>query len=203
MATGTSDIPISAPPPAESSAPRVARASVDVGAITTFYQRAGCGSPVLVLSGGPGDDPVRERLLAALAPRFRVIAPEPQGDATEAHAGSGRSGGAAFSAWLRGFLDGLGLLQVSIVAEERLGIPALGFSLTDADRVERVVLLYRDPADPAAPGGAPPDHLNESDHPLLLARMGDGKEDPSAPLEPRLAAELIGFLRGEPGAGTG
>src|SRR5690348_3034163 len=89
---------------------RFTRAAVDAGTTCTRYVRAGAGAPVLVLDPdlAPGGAP--GALVLALATRFRVVTPE---IAELGLAGDPAfDAGLAFSAWLRQFLDGLGLPRV-------------------------------------------------------------------------------------------
>ncbi|HEV2130838.1 MAG TPA: hypothetical protein VGR27_07040 [Longimicrobiaceae bacterium] len=176
--------------------------------MTTYYARLGSGEPILVLGSGEARDSLGSFLLVPLAARFRVIAPEPlveDGKATLMLPGS--AGAPAFSSWLRDFLDGLGVEQVSIVAEGKLAIPSLCFTLSDPGRVERLVLLY-----PDAPGPLPVESvigevLHPSETPLLVLRVGGEAGDPSSPLGPQLCEVVIQFLSGEaegiPQAGRG
>ena len=43
--------------------------------------------------------------------------------------------------WLPSFLDGLGVLQASIIADERFGVQVINFALADPTRVARLALL--------------------------------------------------------------
>ena len=173
--------------PDAGTAPRIARATVCAGATTTDYLRAGCGPTVLLL-GADVDSP----LLSALAARFRVIAPLPAAD---------RAPPAPFSAWLRDFLDGLGVVGASVVAEEGWALRALRFALTDPTRVERIALLFRDAPDPALGGdGCHPELLGCSGHPLLVVC------ETAAGARGRACAstvdDVVRFLAGEPSVGA-
>jgi hypothetical protein len=95
------------------------RALVDDGATETWYLRAGTGAPVLVLAADPT---LRESLMRALAGQARVTAPEPPPRAK-----------VEFSAWLRGFLDGLGVVPAAIVADDTFAPPARDFALLEGD----------------------------------------------------------------------
>jgi len=77
-------------------------ALVQIGAVETRYQRAGQGTPLILLRAQyAGADPLFERL----ATEFKVIAPE----LSSCRAASG------FEDWLRGLIDGLGLDQPRVV----------------------------------------------------------------------------------------
>jgi pimeloyl-ACP methyl ester carboxylesterase len=173
------------------SAPRVTRGTVHAGASTTDYLRAGCGAPVVLL-GSAGPDPGERSLFAALAGGFRVIAPVLP---PEPHAGPRDAAAPPFSAWLRGVLDGLGLAEASLVAEEAYALRALSFALTDPMRVSRVALLFRDAPDPALPGGAFPELLGLSGHPLLVSCQTEAAERGDACATAR--ADVVRFLRGD------
>lgn len=119
------------------------RASVHAGGTTTNYFRAGSGD-VVVLLGHAFADVSRDSLLDALATTHRVIVPEISGP------GDAEVATIARAAWLRSFLDGLGLDDVSIVARDECALTALAYALTDFDRVRSVVLLLRNASDPAS-----------------------------------------------------
>lgn len=120
----------------------------------TRYHRRGAGRPVLLLVVDPPADPGRDdvavpaaravawpALADALAARFRTIEPEPPAP-----------GASTFAAWLRDFLDGLGVDAAALVAAGRLGEAVLAFADSDAERVARVLLL--DEAGAACGSGA-------------------------------------------------
>ena len=168
------------------------RAAVDAGAISTTYLRAGRGAPVVVLGGDSEGATESRALFVALAEHFRVIAPE------MVRAGSRSVGGGtsvtAFSTWLRGFLDGLGILQASLVVREEWALRALGFCLTDPLRVDRLVLCYDDADDPAVCAAAAPDLLGGTGHPLLVRCWRDAS--PPAPGDDR-ERDIVRFLLGQ------
>jgi hypothetical protein len=106
----------------------------------TRYVRHGAGKPVVVLD--LGDGALWPELTGALAARHRVILPE--APAAEAH----------FAVWLRGFLDGMGLPAVTLIAAGPFCLPALEFALLDPDRLERLVLVPAGAADATGLTGA-------------------------------------------------
>ena len=120
----------------------VARAVLTAGGVETTYVRMGMGRTVLVLRSGDRDDRPSP-LVAALADRFRVIAPVRP--AALRDGGDGASGD-AFATWLRDLLDGLGLDGATIVAEGAVAVPTLAFALADPLRVRRVALFMDDAA---------------------------------------------------------
>ena len=117
------------------------QAVVDAGEVETEYVRAGSGQVVLDQRGAPVD-PEEDELFVALAERFRVIVPQSTSlAATVAPAGTGDS---PFTRWLDGFLEGLGILQASLVVEEPLGAEALRFAIARPAHVVRLVILAPD-----------------------------------------------------------
>ncbi len=132
--------PPAAPPPSPD-----AWARVYVRDQVTRYHRRGAGRPVLLLAdaAGAGGAPW-PALDDALAARFRTIRPE-------LPAKSSAAAPPPFADWLRDFLDGIGVEAAAVVAAGRHGAAALDFSGSDADRVERV-LVVADAAPPELAG---------------------------------------------------
>jgi hypothetical protein len=158
-------------------------AEVRDGGFATRYRTGGAGAPVVLL----GDSSLPDEAVSALIARFRLIVPEVPRAAELA--------GRAFSAWLRGFLDGLGLGEVALVAEPAQGVAALTFAMLDCGRVTRLVLLVADGADPLAPAGVIRDGLADTAQPLLLVRFDEVAGQPSG----RTVGELVRFLDGDAG----
>ena len=106
------------------------RAAVRAGTTVTEYARAGSGQPLLLLlTDAVEADSFAGRVLAGVADHFRVIAPAQIPTKED------------FATWLADFLDGLGLIQTSIVTEDRFGVPVLGFALLEPSRVDRLIIL--------------------------------------------------------------
>ena len=106
-----------------------------MGDTETRYLRAGCGPAVLLVVSasqtvGSSDNGLGafDRLVDALAAHCRVFVP----DADPA---------LPFSEWLRGFMDGLGLVSASLVADDAVGVHAFDFARTHPERVDRVAIL--------------------------------------------------------------
>lgn len=191
-------IPETLPSPRNPHAALRARPSVDAGAVTTYYARLGNGEPILVLGSGGAADSLGAFLLAPLAARFRVIAPEPPVECgTRMLSLPGGAGAPAFATWLRDFLDGLGTEQVSIVAEGKLAIPSLCFALSDPGHVGRLVLLYPDAPEPSPCESVIGEIVHPSGTPLLVLRVDATAGDPASPLAPQLCDAVIRFLSGE------
>lgn len=109
-------------------------AVVQAGPMTTWYVRAGQGLPVLLLmrqgprttSGAP--------LFRRLAAEFRVVAPVcPTGEWVD-------SGPGDAATWLRGLMDGLGLVEARVVVDESLAPALAPFLESDRDRVRGVLV---------------------------------------------------------------
>jgi len=96
---------------------------------TTRYIRVGAGEPVLIVDATTNPGSLWPELIGCLAEGRRVILPEIQG-------GSDR-----FVAWLRSFLDGMGLPPATIVATGELCFSALEFALLEPERIQRLVLI--------------------------------------------------------------
>lgn len=185
-------LPALAESPAESPPAAGVSAVIQVGTIETRYQRAGCGSPVILLGSHGVADPTDALLFRALGERFRVIAPErPQVVAGEPPFDTAEAS-VSLSTWLRDMIDGLGLERPSIVADDGFGIAALSFALTDPERMDRLVVVSRDAADPALSTNVFGDDLRQTDHPLLLLRLDPAAE--AAGADPALVATVIRFL---------
>jgi pimeloyl-ACP methyl ester carboxylesterase len=187
------------PLPAPGPAVRVIGGIIDAGAVSTEYLRAGSGEPVLLLAAPdePGD--LRHRTLQALAPSFRVIVPGPPAAADAGtHPLSASGGPVAFSAWLRDFLDALGVAEAAMVVEGRLAVPVLDFALRHPGRIGRLAVIHRAAGDPALPAPGAEGCLAGGAALLLLraeAGPGGGVE------EPTLESDLIPFLRRAPEPG--
>jgi pimeloyl-ACP methyl ester carboxylesterase len=112
-----------------------------VGDVETSYQRGGRGDAVLVLL------PPREAAqLTPLATTLRVVIP----DSISILALPALGESETFSRWLRGFLDGLGLFGVTIVASTALKAELTRFSASHPDHVRRLVFVGAAPVDWAA-----------------------------------------------------
>jgi hypothetical protein len=105
------------------------RAEVRVGGYVTRYVRRGVGRPVVLLAAPSETNALWPELLDAIAAQRRLVLPDvPVSEAR-------------FSSWLRGFLDGVGLPLVSLIAAGSCCLPAVELALLDPDRFERLVLI--------------------------------------------------------------
>jgi hypothetical protein len=119
--------------------PPANRAVVSDGATETWYLRAGAGPAVLVLSA---DAERRAGLLRSLAAHARVTAPEPPRDVLDDAPATARQ--SRLSTWLRGFLDGLGVLPFAIVADPTFAIAAREFALAEGDGARSPAVVVAD-----------------------------------------------------------
>jgi pimeloyl-ACP methyl ester carboxylesterase len=121
-------------------------AMVSAAGVDTFYLEAGSGRSTIVLLHGLGaTNASMLPTLWDLARDHRVLAPDLPG--------FGESGKPVrsydfpfFAAWLRDFLDGLGVRRAILVGNSLGGRIALEAGMTIPERVERMVLLCPSPA---------------------------------------------------------
>jgi hypothetical protein len=92
-------------------------------------------------------------------------------------------------------MDGLGLARVSVVAQGRFAVPALGFSLVDPERVGRLALVFRDEHDPDFPLAAATDRFAVASISLLVLRVATN-DGVSGPRAERSLDPLLRFLTG-------
>ena len=105
------------------------------------YTDVGEGSPVVLLHGNPTSAHLYRRLLSALPPQYRCIAPD--------HLGFGRSDAPphadyhppAHAARLHGLLRTLDLNDLTLILHDWGGPIGLSYALRHPDRVRRLVLL--------------------------------------------------------------
>jgi pimeloyl-ACP methyl ester carboxylesterase len=123
----------------------VTRASLHASGWETWYTRAGSGAPVVLLADLT--NPAEARLFLALARSHRVLAPERPAPVTlraSADAVSEQESAVAFDppSWLRDFVDGLGVVPVTlVVTDTSLAAAAFQLALADCARVGRLILL--------------------------------------------------------------
>jgi pimeloyl-ACP methyl ester carboxylesterase len=156
------------------------------GVTDTSYHRAGRGAPVIVLAAD--DSRIADALLATLALQFRAIAPD-----IPARRSSAPSTHPSFPVWLRGFLDGLGLARVALVAEARFGAAALAFALLEPERVDRLAIIFDAAAEPI-PHEAIADSLRRAGTPVLVSWLAAREVG-------EWGAELARFLAAVPNDG--
>lgn len=135
---------------------QIVKALVQTGSTETVYRRAGQG-PTLVLLLRPRGADERERLLSSLARAFRVIDPTPPEDV-----------GDAWSSWLRGVVDGLGLQRPALLADAGTVSRAEALARTDPHRFGPVIVV---------PPGSDPDAIARE----IGTRIARGKEPGGRP----------------------
>jgi hypothetical protein len=109
-------------------------AEVRVGEHVTRYVRRGSGPSVVLLGADADANPLWAPLVESVAATHRVVVPQLPTD------------GANHSAWLRGFIEGLGLSAVVIMAGSALCEAALDLAAVDDFTVRKLVLLPEDSA---------------------------------------------------------
>jgi hypothetical protein len=139
------------------------------------YHRSGAGRPVIVLRSARGDS-LWPELDACLGVAFRVITPVVPAE----HADLAR--------WIGGFLEGVGLDRVTVVATDEFCLPALELVLLGAEQVERLVLVAAGTSTETALDGTLATSLDGASVPLLVMRRGHAAVD-ALPL-------LMAFLPG-------
>ena len=106
----------------------------------TCFVEAGSGFPVVLLHGLIGYSFNWRKNIAALAERFRVLAPDLAGCGRSGPLREGRYGVARWSGQLEEFLDALGIRKAHLVGTSAGGAVALEFAARCPERVERMVL---------------------------------------------------------------
>lgn len=116
------------------------RAVVSHGVVETRYRRGGHGPPVVVLGFEFGDDDCRvpDPLLPLVA-CCRVILPDHA--SITALAPSSGLDSVPFSAWFRGFLEGLGIEGTGVVAPAGLDAALTRFLVTHPGEVGRLLIV--------------------------------------------------------------
>ena len=138
--------------------PSDAFAQVRTADHVTRYTRVGAGRPVVVLDDHSSAETIWPKLVSHLAIERRILIPEvPR---TEPR----------FAAWLRGFIDGMGLPPLTLVAAGDLCLPAIEFALLEPERVERLILIPCGSAEETGLSGALSSTLGSSDVKLLVVR---------------------------------
>ena len=156
-------------------------AQVRVAERVTRYVRRGAGHPVLLLREQRDESPLWPALVDALAAHHRVILPETP------------EGGAGWSAWVRGFIDGVGCLPVTLIAAGEFCLPALELALLDTDRLARLVLVPCGGADETGLTGALATRPRARALPVLVVRRESPAGEAVAMVEEFIAGALGGF----------
>jgi hypothetical protein len=111
-------------------------AEVRVGDHVTRYVRRGTGTPpVIMLGPNARREPIWAPLVDALAASHRIVVPQPPDAETE------------YVGWLRGFIEGIGLSSVVLIAGGQSRPHALDLAAVDEFTVRKLVLVPSDDDD--------------------------------------------------------
>jgi pimeloyl-ACP methyl ester carboxylesterase len=117
---------------------------VDVGGVSTHYHDVGEGPPVVLLHGsGPGVSAWAnwQHAIPALAETHRVLALDSVGFGATARPDDVRYSLRTWTDHVWGFLDALGLGQVSLIGNSLGGRISLQMAEDDQSRLDRIVLM--------------------------------------------------------------
>jgi hypothetical protein len=104
-------------------------AEVRVGDHVTRYVRRGSGSPVIVLGANANGNRIWAPLVETLAARHRLVIPQVPKSQPDV------------AAWLRSFIEGIGVSSVALIAGDSLRLPALTLAGADDFTVRKLVLV--------------------------------------------------------------
>jgi pimeloyl-ACP methyl ester carboxylesterase len=124
------------------------------------YRREGAGRPLVVQRTASGAGAVWPELDAQLAARFRVITPEIPAGCTDV------------ARWLTGFLEGLGIDRVVLLATDQCCLAAIELVLLGAAQVDRLVLVPAGLVGDTGLDGTLATSLAGVSVPLLVVRRG-------------------------------
>ena len=143
----------------------------------TRYTRVGSGRPVIVLDELYSTETLWPELIERLASSRRVLVPEvPPAEPR-------------FAAWLRGFIDGMGLPPATLVAVADLCIPAIEFTLLEPERIERLILVPSGRVEETGLSGALSSTLGSADVEMLVVRRDFPSSDAISIIDRFLRAE--------------
>src|SRR5690349_25052171 len=112
-----------------STYPAVGLAEVRAHDQVMRYQRSGAGRPLVLLRTAAVPDALWPEVEEQAVARFRVFTPELPPDCADV------------AAWVKDFLEGVGLDRVTIVAADPCCLAALELALLGAQQIERLVLV--------------------------------------------------------------
>jgi len=124
------------------------------------YHRAGAGRPLVLLRAAAAPDALWPELEAQLIGRFRVFTPELPPDCDDV------------AAWVKDFLEGVGLDRVRLIAADPCCLSALELTLLGADQIERLVLVPGGQAGETGLDGTLATAFAGVSVPLLVVRRG-------------------------------
>ncbi len=113
---------------------------VDAGGIRTFFLSAGSGPPLVMLHGAGGGGVFWAPVIDRLRSHFRIIIPDVvgYGESAKPDAPYDRL---FYARWLSGFLNAMGMKNISLVGNSQGGAIALQFAIDCPDRVDRLALV--------------------------------------------------------------
>jgi len=149
--------------PLDTASPTETLAEVRAHDRVMRYRRTGAGRPLVVLRGSAGA--LWPELDAHLVTRHRVVTPALPSDCAD------------LAAWVGGFLEGVGLERVTLLATDPCCLAALELALLDGQRIERLVLVPSGTAAETGLDGALATTLAGVSVPLLVVRRGLGAPD--------------------------
>lgn len=119
----------------------VRSAYTDISGIRIHHIEAGSGSTVLLLHGAGGGAANWYRMIAPLAARYHVVAPDLPGfglsDGIPLRPPLGRYGAEFVAAWM----DAVGLDRAAVIGTSFGGLLALRLAQRDASRIDKLVLI--------------------------------------------------------------
>ena len=124
------------------------------------YHRAGAGRPLVLLRSAATPESLWPELEEQLVARFRVLTPELPPDCEDV------------AAWVKDFLEGVGLDRVPLVAADPCCLSALELALLGADQIERLVLVPGGVASETGLDGTIATTYAGVSVPLLVVRRG-------------------------------
>ena len=104
-------------------------AEVRVGDHVIRYLRRGTGPSIVVVSDAGDSHPMWRRLIESLAPSHRIFLTEPP------------PAGVDMASWLRGFIEGIGLASIILIAGGTTGPAAMEVAAVDDFTVRKLILL--------------------------------------------------------------
>ena len=141
-------------------APSLSLAEVRAHDQVMRYHRAGVGRPLVLLRTAASVDALWPELEEELVARFRVLTPELPSDCAD------------IAAWVKGFLEGVGLDRVVVVAADPYCLSALELALLGAQQIERLVLVPGGVAGETGLDGTLATTYQGVPVPLLVVRRG-------------------------------
>ncbi len=112
--------------------------NVDAGGLRVHLAEAGSGDPILLLHGWPQSSAMWERVMRALAPRCRLLAPDLRGFGQTEAPGHGYDG-ETFARDQVALLDALGIERARVIGHDWGGWTAMLLGIGYPERIERMI----------------------------------------------------------------